>query len=88
MKPLLLTFLLLSLVGCALDASHDTPRERFIQSLDSVNEQTMWIPSIASPLAAPYPAQDWLIYQTPSGTITNLGEGWMVDDRNRLYVPY
>lgn len=87
MKHLLLTLLLLSLVGCAVDPK-PTPRERFIQSLDSVSEQTTRIPSIASPLAAPSPAQDWLLYQTPSGTLTNLGDGWMMDQQGRLYVPY
>jgi len=87
MKHLLLTLLLLSLVGCAVDPK-PTPRDRFIQSLDSVNDQTLWIPPIVTPLAAPSPDQGWLLYQTPSGIVTNLGDGWMVDQHNQLYVPY
>lgn len=80
MKPVILLLLLIVLGGCA----HTNPRDRFIESLDTVNDQTLWVP----PLAAPLPEETWLFYSTPNGTYSYLGDGIIVDPQNRIYVPY
>lgn len=43
---------------------------------------------LLTPPSAPLPEETWMFYSTPHGTYTHLGDGWLIDQHGRFYMPY